>query len=51
MGREYFGYYKGSSAWTPVPKEEAELLTHKEANRISNRLHRLVYKGASMEPE
>jgi len=43
------GFYKGSSPYQPVPRDEAEQLTHKRANVIEGKLRRLGYKGASME--
>ncbi len=50
MGQQHPGYYKGSSHWQPVPKEQADQLTHKVANDTQNYLRRLGYKGASIEP-
>lgn len=49
MGRDYPGYYHEKSHWKPVEKDKAQKLSHKEANKISNYLKRLGYKGASME--
>jgi hypothetical protein len=49
MGRNFPGYYKASSHYVPVDKDNAERLTHKEANLMEGKLRRLGYKGAVME--
>lgn len=45
------GYYKAESAWKPIPKEQADKLTHKEALRIRNYLRqpRIGYR-TTIEP-
>lgn len=40
------GYYRGESRWQIVGSDEAELLTHKEAERIRGKLKRLGYQPA-----
>lgn len=42
------GYYSPNTEM-PVSKHDAERLTHKEANKVSNHVKRF-YKSASMEP-
>ena len=41
------GYYSPDTS-QPVPKEQALIMTHKEANYIANRCRRF-YKSAAME--
>lgn len=49
IGNGYAGYYKGSSTWKPVPKEDADHFSHKKANRMEGKLRKLGYKGATLE--
>ena len=42
------GYYSPKTEM-PVPKDQAERMSHKDANRTSNHIRRF-YKGAVMEP-
>jgi hypothetical protein len=44
------GYYSAPNPYRLQPRENASLLTHKEANVIEGKLRRLGYKGATMQP-
>ena len=45
------GYYCGDVAWKPVPKEQADKMTHAQALRIRNHMkHSRIGFTASIEP-